>query len=182
MLYAPGLNKRTDSKKLMNVVARLQPKTNTAPVNEPNNLREINMVDKISDFVENVRLEVSTRENSSNQAKQQMNSQGQGHGHNLAEAVGVNRPETGEVDPEREARKLADNIILDAEHFWASVATPKGNVNNINVLPIQNDDNDDEFFHLTCHIEPGLRQKIERGEFIELEKLLPKRPFSTQIL
>ena len=33
---------------------------------------------------------------------------------------------------------------------------------------------DDDFFHLTCHIEPGLIAKIEKGEFVELEKLLPK--------
>ena len=33
---------------------------------------------------------------------------------------------------------------------------------------------DDDFFHLTCHIEPSLIPKIEKGEFVELEKLLPK--------
>ena len=36
---------------------------------------------------------------------------------------------------------------------------------------------DDDFFHLTCHIEPGLIHKIEKGEFVELEKLLPKEKF-----
>ena len=30
--------------------------------------------------------------------------------------------------------------------------------------------------HIVCHVEPNLRQKIERGEFVELEKLLPKDP------
>ena len=38
-------------------------------------------------------------------------------------------------------------------------------------------DTDDDFFHLTCHIEPALRQKIEKGEFVDLEKLLPKDRF-----
>ena len=33
---------------------------------------------------------------------------------------------------------------------------------------------DDDFFHLTCFIEPSLIHRIEKGEFIELEKLLPK--------
>ena len=33
---------------------------------------------------------------------------------------------------------------------------------------------DDDFFHLTCHIEPSLIHKIEKGEYVELEKLLPK--------
>ena len=29
-------------------------------------------------------------------------------------------------------------------------------------------------FHLTCHIDIALKQKIERGEFVDLEKLLPR--------
>ena len=33
---------------------------------------------------------------------------------------------------------------------------------------------DDEFFHLTCHIDNVMRNKIERGDYVELEKLLPK--------
>ena len=33
---------------------------------------------------------------------------------------------------------------------------------------------DDDFFHLTCFIDPTLIHKIEKGEFVELEKLLPK--------
>ena len=39
---------------------------------------------------------------------------------------------------------------------------------------------DDEFFHLTCHVEPNLKVKIERGEFVELEKLLPKDRYKNQ--
>ena len=33
---------------------------------------------------------------------------------------------------------------------------------------------DDDFFHLTCHIDQSLRAKIEKGEYVDLEKLLPK--------
>ena len=33
---------------------------------------------------------------------------------------------------------------------------------------------DEDFFQLMCHVEPGLRVKIENGEFVDLEKLLPK--------
>ena len=39
---------------------------------------------------------------------------------------------------------------------------------------LRQDDNDDDFFHITCHIDPSLRIKIQRGEFIDLEKLLSK--------
>ena len=33
---------------------------------------------------------------------------------------------------------------------------------------------DDNFFHLTCHIDLNLKSKIENGEFVNLDKLLPK--------
>ena len=39
---------------------------------------------------------------------------------------------------------------------------------------LRNFDQDDEFFHVTSQIDSALRTKIERGEFIELERLLPK--------
>ena len=41
------------------------------------------------------------------------------------------------------------------------------------ILFLRNFDQDDEFFHITSQIDPSLRVKIERGEFIELERLLP---------
>ena len=34
---------------------------------------------------------------------------------------------------------------------------------------------DDEFFHTICHIDEALREKIEKGKFVELEKLLQKK-------
>ena len=36
---------------------------------------------------------------------------------------------------------------------------------------------DDEFFHLTCHVDANLKQRIQRGEFVELEKWLVKDRF-----
>ena len=44
----------------------------------------------------------------------------------------------------------------------------------INIPDIGGGVSDDDFFHLTCHIEPSLIHKIEKGEFVELEKILPK--------
>ena len=37
---------------------------------------------------------------------------------------------------------------------------------------LENDD--DEFFHLTCHVDNQLKQKIDQGLFVDLERLLPK--------
>ena len=51
---------------------------------------------------------------------------------------------------------------------------PLSNDSAIQMLDIGSGVSDDDFFHLTCHIEPNLIHKIEKGEFVELEKLLPK--------
>ena len=77
---------------------------------------------------------------------------------------------------------MAENSILQAEQFKAQVIAPKGNnFCNINMEQLSpevelltRNDNDNDFFHITCHVDPGLKAKIERGEFIELEKLLAK--------
>ena len=36
------------------------------------------------------------------------------------------------------------------------------------------DEDDDQFFHVTCHIDSSLRAKIAKGVFVELDKLLSK--------
>ena len=35
---------------------------------------------------------------------------------------------------------------------------------------------DDQFFHIICHVDSALQTKIERGGFVDLEKLLPRDP------
>ena len=37
-----------------------------------------------------------------------------------------------------------------------------------------NNNDDDDFFHVACHIDQNLKDKIEKGEFIDLERLLLK--------
>ena len=32
----------------------------------------------------------------------------------------------------------------------------------------------DDFFHIMCHVDKAMRTKIEKSDFIELERLLPK--------
>ena len=48
------------------------------------------------------------------------------------------------------------------------------------ILFLRNFDQDDEFFHVTSQIDPSLKSKIERGEFIDLERLLPKDKFGNR--
>ena len=40
--------------------------------------------------------------------------------------------------------------------------------------------NDDAFFHITCHVDPIMHGRIERGEFVELEKLLPGKRYANR--
>ena len=72
--------------------------------------------------------------------------------------------------------KKAQNIILEAEHFKAAVNAPTGIAGqNFGVPPVSsNFDVDDNFFHVMCYIEETLKAKIQRGEFVELDKLLSK--------
>ena len=84
------------------------------------------------------------------------------------------------IGPERE---LAQKIIVEAEKFKADVAPPpKGMFDDTSFdlkRLLQSLDSDDDFFHITCHVDSNLKEKIEKGEFVELEKLLPKDKFSS---
>ena len=134
------------------------------------------MLDKISNFVESVHHEVT----------------GGSQLPTMTHGETTQATQMAQFSQADEARKEADKLILDAEHFRASVTAPTGSEqmvfqeNNANDLcggdfprtvcnPVM--DNDDDFFHLTCHIEPNLRSKIERGDFVDLEKLLPRNKF-----
>ena len=89
-----------------------------------------------------------------------------------------------EADPYNEVQDKANRLIIEAEKFKASVNAPKDRFNQIvKSVPQSVADNvyfqdeikeDDHFFHLTCHVDPNLVSKVERGEFVELEKLLPR--------
>ena len=118
-------------------------------------------------------------------------------------------------------QKRADQSVIDAGKFKASIAELPGNVsfNNLqsNLAPIMTQQHgftgqgelslgdqqplamegvgpmahpvnfhmsplgksDEDFFQPMCHMESGLRQKIENGEFVDLEKLLPRDKRST---
>ena len=99
---------------------------------------------------------------------------------------------------------IADQLLVQAERFKAKVEAPKGkNLSNNGygdmlmpydydklrskfvkpeglgpidneILFLRNFDQDDEFFHVTSQIDPGLKMRIERGEFVDLERLLPR--------
>ena len=80
-----------------------------------------------------------------------------------------------------EANQLAGNLILGAEQHKAVVAAPRGKSDAINFanfpqsqcMPVLDGD-DDDFFHLTCHVEPALRTKIEMGGLWNLKNFYPE--------
>ena len=108
-------------------------------------------------------------------------------------------PHVAQVIQDDGPDKVADQLLVQAEKFKAQVEAPKGKDNFFDLMmpydydklrskfvkpqglaPLDNEilflrnfDQDDEFFHVTSQIEPNLRQKIERGEFVDLERLLP---------
>ena len=82
-------------------------------------------------------------------------------------------------------------MVVDAEKFRASVDPLKGKEKvlvemgefSLPHIEVNSDSqgfkheevDDDEYFHLMCHIDGSLKSKIEKGGFVELDKLLPKK-------
>ena len=55
----------------------------------------------------------------------------------------------------------------------AQVAAPKGSA-EVGIPQGLAYETDDDFFHVTCHIEENLKEKIKKGGYVDLERLLPK--------
>ena len=132
------------------------------------------MIDKISDFVEGIRINTTQGTNLRRMDDAEPStSTGIRSGRliNHQDFQTMNGDEnanryTDERDKLTQARTRANRLILEAEQYRAKVEAPKG----MSAL-------DDEFFHISCHIDPNLKSKIENGEFVELEKLLPRNNF-----
>ena len=76
-----------------------------------------------------------------------------------------------------DAHEIGNQMIVDAERRKISLEQPKGK--DVIGKEHYTDQVDDEFFHVTCHIDQSLKEKIEAGKFVDLEKLLIKdRPFT----
>ena len=95
----------------------------------------------------------------------------------------LHHPNQDENHQIQDARQAAKEAILQAERFKARIqqpnrgnliSTPKCKLDELRAMRYLESE-DDEFFHTTCHIEEGLRIKIEQGKFVELDKLIQKR-------
>ena len=82
---------------------------------------------------------------------------------------------------EPDAKKAAENLIVDSEQYKANIHLPAGiNFDHVDDRQIaqmlKQLEDDDDFFNITCHIDPQIKTKIEQGEFVDVEELLPKEP------
>ena len=95
-----------------------------------------------------------------------------------------NRPDDGSL-----ARQQREQLTLEAEKHTASLEKPTGEQFHdelfrglTDYLKCMVSVEDDKFFHITCHVDPTLKQKIERGEYVDLERLLPKDRMSMKCI
>ena len=179
-LKRSGLVKSPSDTTIYAPVLKLTPKVGCInQVNSQCHNNEQSIVDKIANFVTQVRLESESALSDNRMrlnilggecavgkevvAKRDDQPQASGSGQNKSRFV------VGQADPMSAAREEAERLITEAERFKATVEPPKGKEIEHNAYT---DSVDDEFFHITCHIDQAVKAKIERGEFIELEKLL----------
>ena len=129
------------------------------------------MLEQISNFVEGIRIQQATRSPvptamvTTNNAAM------------VAQMPQQQPAEDNFVKKGQQARELAQDLLVEAEQFKANLQKPKGKTNEIE----WHKGLDDEFFHITCHIDPDFTEQIEKGKFIELEKLLPKDKVSGRL-
>ena len=197
----------------------------TPGLSRVNEQRGINAIEKISNFVESMRIDNSATAGSAMRNKRDTTP---ARRHNIPKSHTSRKDDAIPSSSRRlihdahqnedsdnegeEAERTADQLLIQAEKFKARVEAPKGTVNNFNIvnsrnsmlmpydydrlrsrfvteeglapldseiLFLRNFDQDDEFFHVTSQIDPNLKLKIERGEFVDLDRLLPKDKFSS---
>ena len=121
------------------------------------------MSEQISKFVENIRVQVT---NDTRDEPEPGTSQETKHNSQRTER----REQQQQIDDRVESAKdKAQKYILEAEQCKALVNVPQGILDNPNyALDVKDDD---EFFHITCHLDSVLHTKIEREEYVDLEKL-----------
>ena len=89
----------------------------------------------------------------------------------------ISSKEKENLTSKQRALDKAGRMVLDAEQMRANLVTPQGMLPikiDQNIQLLRNLDSDDDFFHVSCHIDQVMKDRIQKGEFVDLEKLLPK--------
>ena len=131
-IYAPGLIRNRESDESLFPTIQQPNLLNLTPqTNDKSN----DVIDKITNFVESVRIETARREEGGSAHDGQGN-----HGQSQRDVDGG--PEQGStMSAEQEAKQLADQMILNSERFKASVAAPQGKHSECFVNPNDTDQN-----------------------------------------
>ena len=113
-IYAPALmlNNMTSPAQVQEIVGRIQ--------QQKDKLRQDEVINKISDFVDSIRIEQDRIEGKQAQVQQQ--------------------PTNGVLKELEEVKARTDKMILDAEHFKASISPPQGMVPHGSALFDRRDD------------------------------------------
>ena len=76
----------------------------------------------------------------------------------------------------RNSRDAAESAVIQAEKFKAQVFNPKGTCFNLidNLEASKRVVNDDDYLHVSCHVEENLAVQCKRGDYVEMIKLRPK--------
>ena len=187
-----GINDDPNSNNI-NQAKMVGDKCEITQVSQSQQTDSLNVMQKISDFVDQLRIE---------------------HDEGMSSAARQGPRSCVNAPGYEEAQRRTDQVILQAEKFRADIERPPGMILNLhdhgnnseealnfispgNFKEVEDVNkpnqlhgitnpgpqrtiigegglSDDDFFHLTCHIDNALKGKIEKGEYVDLDKLLPK--------
>ena len=119
------------------------------------------MLEKITNFVDQMRIQHDQASTHSEGVASRVVRPSQ---RDLQEASTSRQDEVDDENeelPTDDANSVANKLIVEAEQFKATIERPTGTLS------------DDDFFHLICHVDQNTIAKIERGEYVDLEKLYP---------
>ena len=188
-LYSPALCRQVEKDKVS--------VSNYAVEKEANQQTEsVIMIEKIVNFVDAMRLEHERGESGTRAGQGQHRGQTiiQGDEDSPVEPSTSRRQSSVVNIPGLDrARERVEDKIIQAEKFKANVAEPPGTSQFCKITHLDDVNtefmleerarvggamgygkSDDNFYHMTCHLDNGLIKKIEQGDYVDLERLLPK--------
>ena len=86
-------------------------------------------------------------------------------------------PKVSSPAKRKNPKEVAEEVIMQADRTKATILPNPGNEDILDRVDPNNMNHlidDGNFLHMTCHVEPALRAKIQRGEYVDLAKLLLK--------
>ena len=146
------------------------------------------VVDHVANFVEGVRAEVEVAKRNNGNLRDQEEA-GLSTGRREAQTKKDRVNEQADF-----AKNLASEQVIAAEKFKSDINQTQGKSATLDInqpfeklfietgkkyfAGVERPRNDceiiedDDFFHITCHVEKALTQKIKKGEYVDLERLL----------